>query len=89
MTQQIIERRLGAGGESAYVGGTRVRVSDVARLYKIMHEEVVAERIKESIPHLTTRQIRAALDYWHNHPQEIESEISEEEELLSKISSDH
>lgn len=83
----FIEHRSGAGGRSAYVGQTRVRVSDVARLYKIMHEEVIAERIQKSIPHLTTTEIHAALEYWRENTQEIEDEITEEEELLSKISS--
>ena len=80
-----IEIRKGAGGDTAYVSGTRVRVSDVARLYRLMQEEVIVERMRRSLPSLTPAQLTSALAYWRAHEKEIEEEIQEEERLLKKI----
>jgi len=89
VTRTLIEIREGTGGKSAFVGKTRVRVSDIARLYNLWRAELVAERIQKSLPHLTAAQIHAAIEYWRTHPKEIESEIEEEEALLSSIPSKH
>jgi uncharacterized protein (DUF433 family) len=81
-----IEIRQGAGGKSAYVGKSRIRVADIAQMYELMREEVVVERIQRSLPSLTTDQIHAALDYWRTHKEEIDSLIAEEEAILEKLS---
>ena len=80
-----IEIRKGAGGESAYIAGTRVRVADIARLYPQLLDELVAERIVRSLPTLTRDQVLIAIDYWREHSQEIVAQIKEEEELLSEL----
>jgi uncharacterized protein (DUF433 family) len=57
----LIEHKAGPGGKTPVIKGTRVRVSDIARLYEILQDEVVVERIQRSLPHLTPSQIHAAL----------------------------
>lgn len=80
-----IETRRGPGGESAFIAGTRVRVSDVAQLYGLIQEELVVERIVRSLPHLTPAQVRAAIEYWRSHEQQISDEIAEERAILANI----
>jgi uncharacterized protein (DUF433 family) len=80
-----IEIRQGAGGESAYIVGTRVRVADIARLYPQVLDELIIDRIVQSLPTLDRGQVRAAIEYWRTHPGEIESLIEEEAELLDKF----
>ena len=80
-----IETREGPGGSSPYVGNSRVRVSDIARLYRLIESETIVERINYSLPHLTPAEIQDALDYWNTHPNEIENEIDEEERILSTL----
>ena len=87
MAGKAIEVRDGAGGKSAYIAGTRVRVSDIARLYSLMEAELVAERVQRSLPHLSLPQIRAAVTYWREHPKEVNEEISLEQSILEKLSS--
>jgi uncharacterized protein (DUF433 family) len=80
-----IEVRKGAGGKSAYVGATRVRVSDIARLYVMALEEIIIERMRQSLPDLTPAQIEAAIDYWRANKAEINAEIQQEDELIASI----
>lgn len=82
-----IEVREGRGGKSAYIRGTRVRVSDIARLHEVLGAGGVPERIREALPHLTVRQVEAALGYWRKHEKEIRDEIDKEEGILSRLPS--
>jgi uncharacterized protein (DUF433 family) len=82
--EESIEVRAGRGGKSAYVKGTRTRVSDIVRLYDIMKEELIIERICRALPHLTEEQVRAALDYGRYDPS-VKDEILEERALLETI----
>ena len=85
MRKSDIVRRSGAGGTSAYIRGTRVRVSDIASLVLILRDETMEERINRALPHLTPEQIDAALAYWNSHSDEIEAQIEEEEALFREI----
>ena len=87
MKKKMIERRSTTSGESAFVGRSRVRVSHIARLYDMVRDELVAERIQQGLPQLTVEQIMAALEYWREHPEEIETEIAEDEAALARIPS--
>jgi uncharacterized protein (DUF433 family) len=82
-----IEIREGAGGKSAYVGASRVRVSDIARMYQVALDELVVERIQKGLPHLTVRQVVVAIKYWRAHKKEIEDEIAEEEAIFNSLPS--
>ena len=84
---KTIEVRESRSGRSAYVGQTRVRVSDIARMYETLQMEFITERIREAIPHLTEDEIVAALQYWKSHRQEIDSEIERDEEVLDSLKS--
>jgi len=80
-----IEIRTGAGGETAYITDTRVRVSDIVRLYEIAREEVLVEYIQRALPHLSYEQITAALAYYRQNTTRIETELKEEDEVLANI----
>jgi uncharacterized protein (DUF433 family) len=88
-TSKGIEHKPSAyGGRAegkAMIAGTRVRVSDIARLYEIKLDEMMIQYISEALPHLTREQIREALDYWRANRAEIDREIELEEALMSQI----
>jgi uncharacterized protein (DUF433 family) len=84
-----IEIREGAGGKSAYVGKSRIRVADVAQMYPIILDELIVQRMQRAYPSLTADQIQAALDYWRTHKDEIDSLIAEEQAILEKLSTGH
>jgi uncharacterized protein (DUF433 family) len=86
-TEKIIQHRKGTAGTSAFVGSSRVRVSDIAQLYETLRLEFVAARIQEEIPHLSESEIVAALRYWQGHPDEIAQEIERDEEALRSLQS--
>lgn len=81
-----IEIRAGAGGQSAYVGKTRIRVADIARMYSLIQDEIIVSRILKAHPHLTLPQLVAAIDYWRSHQTEVEGEVKEEESILEGLS---
>ena len=60
-----IEMRSGLmDSEAAFIAGTAVRVSDVARLYPLVQEKMIIESFQRLLPNLTQEQIAAAIDYW-------------------------
>ena len=78
-------RQGGSGQELAYVGRSRIRVSDIAVSYRIALDELVVNRIHESLPTLTKEQIYAGIEYWRKHPAEIEKVVREDGEALEQI----
>ena len=84
MDDKLIEVRESAGGKSAFIKGTRVRVADIARMCSLGE---TADEIQKALPHLSTRQVQAAIDYWRNHTGQIKAEIDEEDKLLAKMKS--
>jgi uncharacterized protein (DUF433 family) len=87
MPSKVIQHRKGSGGVSAYVGDSRVRVSDIAQLYETLLAELVVERIREALPHLAEAEITEAIRYWRAHPQEIAEEIERDEVAASSLES--
>jgi uncharacterized protein (DUF433 family) len=88
MGHEHIKKRIRtSGGESAYIGNSRIRVSHIAEIYSQMLDDVVAERIQDSLPHLTLEEVHAALAYWREHPDEIAMEIQQDREALERIPS--
>jgi uncharacterized protein (DUF433 family) len=63
------------GGKAA-IGTTRVRVNNVAFLHK---EGRTIDEIRTEYPTLTRSQIYAALARYHDHRDEIEAELAEDE----------
>ena len=82
---KAVEVRKGLGGETAFLTGTRTRVSDVARLFLIERDEMVIERICKALPHLQPDQVRAALDWWRSNEEQVQAEIDLEQALLAKM----
>jgi len=60
----------------AAIGTTRVRVNNVVFLHK---EGKTIDEIRVEYPSLTHAQIYAALAYYHDHKDEIEAELAEDE----------
>ena len=88
MGTEYIEHRTGAAGfPHAYVGKSRVRVANIAAMYQSMLDELVVERLLEAYPQLTGEQIAAAIQYWREHPDEIEEDLRRDEEALNSLKS--
>jgi len=60
----------------AAIGATRVRVNNVVFLHK---EGKTIDEIREQYADLTHAQVYAALAYYHDHKDEIEAELAEDE----------
>ena len=81
---KLIEHRMGAGGESVYIAGTRVRVHDIVREIDFVEEDDVIHGILQALPHLTAEQVHAAIEYWLTHKREIDEHIRREDELAAE-----
>jgi uncharacterized protein (DUF433 family) len=68
-------------GAVARLSEGRVAVWEVVREYRKLGS---VERLAASFPSLTQRELAAALKYAEAHPEEIETQISRYEEVLSK-----
>lgn len=71
----IVKRPDYCGGKAA-IDNTRVRVNNVAFLHK---EGKSPDEIKTIYPDLSPAQIHAALAYYYDHRDAIESELTEDE----------
>ena len=72
-------------GGRACIDGTRIRVADIACLQR---EGYAPERMLEVYPSLNLAQVHAALSYYYENPQEIDSALQEDREVAQKIESD-
>lgn len=72
-------------GGRACIDGTRIRVVDIACLQREGH---APERMLEVYPSLNLAQVHAALSYYYENPQEIESALQEDREVAERIESD-
>jgi uncharacterized protein (DUF433 family) len=73
--EYIVKERDYCSGKAA-IGATRVRVNNVVYLHK---QGKTADEIRVEYPDLTHAQIYAALAYYHDHKDEIEAELAEDE----------
>lgn len=73
--EYIVKKPDYCGGKAA-IGKTRVRVNNVVFLHK---EGKTIDEIRVEYPDLTHAQIYAALAYYHDHKDEIEAELAEDE----------
>jgi uncharacterized protein (DUF433 family) len=85
MKKELIEIREGAGGKSAYVGRTRIRVLNIMILYQQLLDEWATERILAEYPQLTRDHVQAALEYGRTHEDEMETELAEDMAALARI----
>ena len=63
-------------GRVAKVAGTGLGVWEVIRDYKTVKGN--AKRLRRSLPHLSTAQLKAATVYYARFPQEIDAEIADD-----------
>lgn len=73
---EYIVKEPGYCNGKAAIGSTRVRVNNVVFLHK---RGRTPDEIREEYPDLTHAQIYAALAYYHDHKDEIEAELVEDE----------
>ncbi len=69
----------GVTGRRARVAGTGVEVWEVIYEYEILGEDF--EALKKALPHLSDRQLTAALNYGRTYPEEIASLIKTNEAI--------
>jgi uncharacterized protein (DUF433 family) len=72
----------GITGRRARVAGTGVEVWEVVYEYQIVGKD--AEALKKALPHLTERQLIAALNYYRAYPEEINELIQSNEAITSR-----
>jgi uncharacterized protein (DUF433 family) len=72
----------GVTGRRARVAGTGVEVWEVVYEYQIVGKDV--KTLKKALPHLTERQLIAALNYYRAYPEEINDLIQDNEAITSK-----
>lgn len=79
MDSRYIEMRRGIAGERAYLRDSRISVDAVVASYwTVLDSMVIRELLTNWYPHLSEAKIRAALDYYRDHPDEIEIWLSKE-----------
>jgi uncharacterized protein (DUF433 family) len=69
----------GVTGRRARIAGTGVEVWEVIYEYDIVGREV--EALKKALPHLTERQLIAALNYYRAYPEEIDELMQSNEAI--------
>ncbi|MDO8748375.1 MAG: DUF433 domain-containing protein [Candidatus Omnitrophota bacterium] len=74
----VIKNKKIIGGEPV-IKGTRTPIRAIAEWWKF---GVAPEEIKENLPHLTLAQIFDALSYYNDHRKEIETYITQNNNLL-------
>jgi len=68
----------GVRGGRACIDDTRVRVNNVAHLAKTGR---TPDQILSFYPQLSLGQVHAALGYYYDHREEIEKELTDEEDM--------
>lgn len=71
-----IVKELDYCGSKAAIDNTRVRVNNVAFLFK---EGRSPEQIREAYPDLSPAQVHGALTYYFDHTAEIDAELAEDQ----------
>jgi uncharacterized protein (DUF433 family) len=76
-----IDSTPGTCGGAPRIAGTRIRVSQVVLLIESgsSPDEIIA-----SYPHLTIADVYAALTYYHDHRESIDTEIREGDEIYAR-----
>ena len=73
--------RVGVQGEAPVTRGTRTPVRTVAVLQRETYPDR-PEEVAAALPHLTPRQIEAALAYYRDHAGEIDADIERDRKAL-------
>ena len=73
----------GVSGRRARIAGTGVEVWEVIYEYQILGENIKA--LKKALPHLTERQLVAALNYYRYYPEESNELIQSNEAITPEV----
>jgi len=73
----------GVSGRRARIAGTGVEAWEVIYEYQILDENI--EELKKALPHLTERQLVAALNYYRHYPEEINELIQSNEAITPEV----
>ena len=74
----LIERNPGICNDEPILGGTRISVANIVELHHLLGWGI--EKIKEEYPHLRGDHVLAALEYYEEHPREIDTYLQQEKE---------
>src|SRR3990170_8863222 len=69
---------------SPVIGGTRVRVIDIAIEYDRLG--LTPDQIIDAHPHLTLEAVHDALSYYYENKEAIDTEIRKKREIVEKLS---
>jgi uncharacterized protein (DUF433 family) len=64
------------------IAGTRIRVQDVVAWTELGRSP---DEIVDGYPHITLGDVYAALAYYHDHRDEIDRQIKEDEEFVAQF----
>ena len=78
----LIDRVPAIRGGRPKIAGTGVTVMRVAAWYKM---GLTPEEIATQYGHLSLAQVHAALAYYHANPEEIETDLAQEEAYAEKV----
>ncbi len=82
-THPLIVKTPGTCGGRPRIDGHRIRVQDVVGLYFIRGYS--AEEIAKAFPSISLTQIHAALAYYHDHRDEIDQEMQEDDRFAEEF----
>ena len=72
-------------GGKACIDGTRIRVLDLVCLFR---DGVSPQEMLGAYPSLNLAQVYAALSYYHENSQEIDSDLERDREAAARIDAD-
>ena len=78
-----VEMTAGVCGGKPRISGSRIRVQDVVIWHDRMGQS--ADEIVSRFPQLTLAGVYAALAYYHDHREQIESDMSRGRELVQEM----
>jgi uncharacterized protein (DUF433 family) len=82
-----IEARPDVCGGKPCIAGTRIRVQDIYIWHELRGQS--PEEIVADFPHLSLGQVHAALAYFHDHRNEIQTAVIEERAWAEQMKSAH
>jgi uncharacterized protein (DUF433 family) len=65
------------------IAGTRIRVQDIVALHEF--HGMSADEIVSGYPHITLGDVYAALAYYHDHREEIDHQIKDDEQFVEQF----
>lgn len=73
-------------GGKPRISGTRIRVQDIVAWTELGRSP---DEIIDGYPHITLADVHAALAYYHDHRDEIDRQIQEDEEFIAKFRAEY